>query len=193
MVTFLLSVAALSSAAAANGSVGEPFLLSIPASIGEPRKANADVAFISDGFALRGCKVIRSSGDTIADAQACKTLTYKLASKPSKGTAPVWISAPVPASYIPAGLASNAPLVGPDDYPSQSIKLAEQGTVIVRIDIGADATIMRCEVVDSSGFQRLDDAARRSICRRLKPTAATLDGVPVASINLARATFYIGE
>ena len=194
LMLFALPVALSATASATDGSGVRLFsILSIPASIGEPVRADADVAFISDGFRLGGCKVIRSSGDTTADNQACKTLSYRAASKPTQGTAPVWITPAVSGNYVPARASNSAPPVMPSDYPTQSLRFGEQGTVIVRVDVGADGAVTECAVAASSGYSRLDDAARRNICRKLNLSPATLDGKPVASINLTRVTFYVGN
>lgn len=168
-------------------------ILSFPASLGEPLLADADVAFISDGFQLRGCKVIRSSGNEVADNQACMTLSFRASSKPTKGTAAVWITPPVTGHYVPAKAANAGPPVTTDHYPSMSLQNSEQGTVVVRVDVAVDGLITACTVAGSSGYSRLDDAARRNICRKLKVIPATLDGEPVASINMTRVTFYVGE
>lgn len=69
---------------------------------------------------------------------------------------------PVP----PADLAQvNAPLrgnpgeaFGPDAYPLESIRHAEQGRVVARLRIDARGTPRRCAIVESSGFPRLDKA-----------------------------------
>lgn len=197
VTTFFFFVAALAlsngSAAEAKPGAGIFNILSIPADLGEPQKSDADVAFISDGFVLRGCKVIRSSGDDLADQQACKTLSFRAASKPTKGTAPVWIAPTIIGSYVAARAKNSQPPVTTDHYPSESLRKSEQGTVIVRVDVDSSGAITRCDVAASSGFTRLDDAARQGTCRRLKLVPAMLDANAVASINLTRVTFYLGE
>lgn len=186
-----ISLVAAATASGSDAPAARLFsILSIPASMGEPVRADADVAFISDGFRLGGCKVIRSSGDTSADSQACKTLSYRAASKPTQGKAPVWITPTVPGNYVPAN--ASAPVTA-SDYPTQSLRFGEQGTVIVRVDVGADGAVTGCAVAASSGYSRLDAAARRNICRKLNLLPATMDGKPVASINLTRVTFYVGN
>ncbi len=47
---------------------------------------------------------------------------------------------------------------GPE-YPRASVRLNEEGTVVVRIDIGADGLVTDVVVLKSSGFARLDEAA----------------------------------
>lgn len=45
-------------------------------------------------------------------------------------------------------------------YPPLSKRLREQGKVVVRMLIGADGTAQQAEIKQSSGFDRLDEAAR---------------------------------
>jgi len=47
----------------------------------------------------------------------------------------------------------------PPDYPRMSVRLGEQGQVIVKVLIGADGVPQKAEVQTSSGFERLDKAA----------------------------------
>jgi TonB family protein len=51
------------------------------------------------------------------------------------------------------------------DYPVESVRLEEQGTVVLRIWLSALGEIERTEVDRSSGFERLDRAAVRAISR----------------------------
>jgi protein TonB len=44
------------------------------------------------------------------------------------------------------------------NYPPVSKRLGEQGKVVVRVLIGADGTPQRAEILQSSGFDRLDQA-----------------------------------
>ena len=44
-------------------------------------------------------------------------------------------------------------------YPAMSKRLGEQGKVIVRVLIGVDGTAQKAEIKQSSGFDRLDQAA----------------------------------
>jgi protein TonB len=52
-----------------------------------------------------------------------------------------------------------------EDYPAESVRLEEQGTVVLRIWLSALVEIERTEVDRSSGFERLDRAAVRAISR----------------------------
>ncbi len=50
-------------------------------------------------------------------------------------------------------------------YPALSKRLGEQGKVVVRVLIGADGTPQKAEIRQSSGFDRLDQAALSTVMR----------------------------
>ena len=50
-------------------------------------------------------------------------------------------------------------------YPSMSKKLNEQGTVIMRVLIGADGLPQKAEIRKSSGFDRLDQSASTTVMK----------------------------
>lgn len=50
-------------------------------------------------------------------------------------------------------------------YPPISKRLGEQGKVVVRVLIGTDGTAQRAEVAESSGFDRLDQAALATVLK----------------------------
>lgn len=63
------------------------------------------------------------------------------------------------------------------EYPSASRRLEEEGTVFLRFLVGADGKVVQAEVEKSSGYKRLDEAARAGLSRcQFKP--ATVDGKP---------------
>jgi protein TonB len=66
------------------------------------------------------------------------------------------------------------------DYPSASRRLEEEGTVTLKFLIGVDGRVMQAEVEKTSGFQRLDEAARNALSKcQFKP--GTVDGKPEQS------------
>ncbi|PUE46795.1 energy transducer TonB [Limnohabitans sp. 2KL-1] len=100
--------------------------------------------------------------------------------------APIVVTAPAPAAP-----AAQAPVAAPvrvaavvnsancekPDYPSASRRLEEEGTVSLRFLVGVDGKVIQAEVEKSSGFKRLDEAARAGLSRcAFKP--ATVDGKP---------------
>ena len=48
-------------------------------------------------------------------------------------------------------------------YPAVSLRLREQGTVRLRVLVGADGTVRKLELEQSSGFERLDQAALKAV------------------------------
>lgn len=50
-------------------------------------------------------------------------------------------------------------------YPAISKRLGEQGKVVVRVLIGTDGTAQKAEIQQSSGFDRLDQAARTIVLK----------------------------
>lgn len=50
-------------------------------------------------------------------------------------------------------------------YPALSMRLGEQGKVVVRVLIGTDGTAQKAEIQQSSGFDRLDQAARTTVLK----------------------------
>jgi protein TonB len=64
------------------------------------------------------------------------------------------------------------------EYPMVSRRKEEEGTVYLKFLIGVDGQVQQSEVEKSSGFRRLDEAARAGLAKcKFKP--ATVDGVPV--------------
>jgi periplasmic protein TonB len=93
--------------------------------------------------------------------------------------------APTPApTPVPAPAVKVAPSTDADDlynpnqrYPRMSLSMGEQGSVMVRILIGANGLPKKAELQKSSGFERLDQAALEYVMQsRYKP--GTLNGVP---------------
>jgi periplasmic protein TonB len=76
-------------------------------------------------------------------------------------------------------------------YPALSKKLAEEGTVLLRVVVDAQGKPVSAAVAQSSGYARLDDAGQQTVMRwRFKP--ATVNGAPVGeSMVLQRVTFSL--
>lgn len=66
------------------------------------------------------------------------------------------------------------------EYPSASRRLEEEGTVLLRFLIDVDGKAVKSEIESSSGYARLDEAARQALGRcQFKP--GTVDGKPEQS------------
>lgn len=86
--------------------------------------------------------------------------------------APVAPPAPPAPPALPAPAQVELPSTSADylqnpkpPYPPISKRLGEQGKVVVRVLIGTDGTAQRAEVAESSGFDRLDQAALATVLR----------------------------
>lgn len=66
------------------------------------------------------------------------------------------------------------------DYPSASRRNEETGTVMLRFLIGVDGKVVESKVEFSSGYPRLDEAARRALSQ-CQFKAGTIDGKPEQS------------
>ncbi len=62
-------------------------------------------------------------------------------------------------------------------YPKKSEDKGEEGTVVFRFLVGTDGKIQSSQLVRSSGFDRLDNAARDAFMQ-CRFTPGTIDGVP---------------
>ena len=63
-------------------------------------------------------------------------------------------------------------------YPAMSRKLKEEGTVTLKVLVKADGRVEQIEIAKSSGYKRLDDAAKKAF-KRWKFSPATQDGVAI--------------
>jgi protein TonB len=80
----------------------------------------------------------------------------------------------------------------PPAYPRDSIDRGEAGTVLLNAHIGPDGRVLSVEILQSSGFPRLDQAAREAVARwRFQP--GHRDGVPVESIFPIHLDFTLDD
>ncbi len=98
-----------------------------------------------------------------------------VAAPPAPPAPPAPTVAPTPAT--PRGRGN---VFSDDDYPSASRAAEEEGVARVSYVVGEDGRVSACEIVQSSGFKRLDDATCNIIMRRFRFNPATRDGKPVA-------------
>ena len=121
---------------------------------------------------------------------------------PNEPVAPPPPPAPVPAPVItvPAlppqvvtlsgELSVSCPERSPPAYPAYSMRLNEQGRVVLRVELGVDGRISNVSFKTHSGFARLDDAAVNAVKTwRCKP--AIRDGVAVPAIALQPFDFIL--
>jgi periplasmic protein TonB len=65
-------------------------------------------------------------------------------------------------------------------YPKRSEEKGEEGTVVFRFLVGTDGRVQSAQLVRSSGFERLDNAARDAFMQ-CTFTPGTVDGAPQSS------------
>jgi protein TonB len=88
-------------------------------------------------------------------------------------------TAPAPAIRTGAIIQPGAHCAKPD-YPSASRRMEEEGTVTLKFLIGADGKVLQADIEKTSGFTRLDDAARNALSKcQFRP--GTVDGKPEQS------------
>ncbi len=94
---------------------------------------------------------------------------------PAIAAAPATPARPAPPVRTPASV--SAAQCEKPEYPSASRRMEEEGTVSLRFLVGVDGKVIQSEIEKSSGFKRLDEAARAGLSKcRFQP--ATLDGRP---------------
>jgi protein TonB len=95
---------------------------------------------------------------------------------------PVAPPSPAPVSSAPVVTAAviSASSCEKPEYPSASKRLEEEGTVQLKFLVGVDGKVLESAVEKSSGFRRLDEAARAGLAKcQFKP--GTVDGKPQQS------------
>jgi protein TonB len=122
-------------------------------------------------------------------------------SAPAEAPSPVVVAPPPPSTPAPADQPAPAlvtqPIYNADTlnnpappYPSVSRRVGEQGRVILRVLVGASGGAEEVQLRSSSGFSRLDDAARETV-QRWKFVPAKRGSEPVAAWVLIPISFRL--
>ena len=80
----------------------------------------------------------------------------------------------------------------PPEYPEESRIAREQGVVILRVQVTAEGEPARIDILQSSGFFRLDQAARQAV-RHWKFHPELTAGIPVSSAADVPVRFKLEE
>jgi TonB family protein len=156
-------------------------MLSFPKSAGPAVRAEATVAFVSNGYVRGGCKTMKSSGHQLADQQACRTVSFFKSSEPIYSITSVWIPPKFDGHYIPPKLKNSSRVINAETYPSNALRKGHQGTSTVRLYVDVNGKVSDCQVAQSSGHKSLDKVTCKSLLKaRYNP--ATLNGVPIESV-----------
>lgn len=74
-----------------------------------------------------------------------------------------------------------------NDYPAESLRAGEEGSVSIRLDVSATGEVAACTILSSSRFQRLDQTTCQIMRERARYQPAQLaDGTPTASLIFLR-------
>jgi protein TonB len=79
------------------------------------------------------------------------------------------------------------------EYPPASRRAGEAGTVTLKAFVGEDGRCSQVEVVKSSGFPKLDEAAVKEVQRNWKFVPGKEDGKPVSMWHTFAVTFKLTD
>jgi protein TonB len=96
---------------------------------------------------------------------------------------------------LPPGVVAPRPITSHDvsaaDYPADSVRLEEMGTTVLRFMVLEDGNIGRVDVLQISGFKRLDDAAIAMVQSRWRYAPATSNGMPIRAWQHAKVVWQL--
>jgi protein TonB len=122
-------------------------------------------------------------------APVITTPTAPATSNPAP-VAPTQSSAPPTPSVRTGAVIQPGASCAKPDYPSASRRLEEEGTVSLKFLIGVDGRVLQAEIEKTSGFPRLDEAARNALSKcQFRP--GTIDGKPEQSWASIRYTWRL--
>ncbi len=97
-----------------------------------------------------------------------------------------------PAPTTPRFIAHPECALTKPDYPPQSLRMSEHGTVLVELETDAAGQVVAARVVTGSGYPRLDAAAREAVlASRCAPHME--NGAPIPTRARAPITFNLDE
>ena len=80
------------------------------------------------------------------------------------------------------------------DYPAESLRAGEQGTVFFRLDVDIDGKPSNCVIVTSSGYPRLDNATCAIMLKRARFKPGTdAKGAPVKASFSSKMNWKIPD
>lgn len=155
-------------APAAPAKVEPPKRAERPASIAPPEKVQRRRPARESPAVARKAPPTPSAPLLTAAATAPATtfaVAAAAAAAPAEEAAGSAASAPAAAPMIAARFDADYLRNPSPTYPAASRRLGEEGRVLLRIKVSAQGLPLRVEIKQSSGFQRLDDAARAAVER----------------------------
>ena len=114
------------------------------------------------------------------------------------------VAAPAPVAAAPAPVEKQVVRTPPStqgkgarttlpEYPPASRRAGEAGTVTLKCLVGDNGRCTQVEVVKSSGFEKLDEAAVKEVQRNWKFVPGKEDGKPVAMWHTFAVTFKLTD
>ena len=97
-----------------------------------------------------------------------------------------------PAATVPPRSNPRRPVTQPE-YPPTSKRLGEAGTVVMLLTVNEEGKVTDAKIDQSSGFERLDEAAVKEALRAWKLLPGTVGGKPVTMQYRFRVTFKITD
>ena len=111
----------------------------------------------------------------------------KSASSKSFTVSPAMPAGPVTLS---AELSVGCPQLNAPAYPPLSRRLGEEGKLVLRVELDEKGNVHVAQVVDSSGFKRLDEAAMAAV-KTWRCNPPMRNGQPVRAIALQPFNFVL--
>lgn len=124
---------------------------------------------------------------------------FQVATAPPPAPVQTAPKAPPPPPPKPTTAVSNDPLRPimrthtQPPYPPISVRLGEQGTTLVSVEIGTDGNVTACSVVKGSGSDRLDGASCDWIKGHWRWQPPTLNGAPTAAKTEINVTWNLKD
>ena len=132
---------------------------------------------------------VQTSAPAAVNAIAAVTTAPPVVTPPMLPPPPTPAPSPAPDPTPAVRVAATTQCPSPE-YPSASRRDEEEGVAVMRITVEADGSVSNASIEKSSGFARLDEAARKTAAR-CRTTPATIDGKPERGFARASFTFRI--
>lgn len=91
----------------------------------------------------------------------------------------------------PSFVQLSADVAPPPSYPTQAIRLRQQGLVMLRVLVDEAGRPAEVAIESSSGFRVLDEAAMKVVKKRWHFVPATRDGAPIQAWALVPVSFEL--
>lgn len=121
-----------------------------------------------------------------------------VAPTPAPTPEPVVVAPPAPPPPPPSAAVraklrnARSTAISTADYPAASMRAEEEGTTVVKYDINEQGRVDKCDIVQTSGHDRLDTTTCTLIMRRFRfDPAKAAGGAPMRSSETQRVRWQI--